>query len=146
KQIASIISHGVAGGFRNPNLPSADIDAAGNVFVVWSDCRFRTGCKSNDIVMSSSADGNTWTAPVRIPIDPTTSTVDHFIPGIGVDHNTSGASAHLTILYYFYPTTSCSTSTCKLEVGFVSSTDGGATWTAGQQIAGPMRLSWLPVS
>ena len=26
------------------------------------------------------------------------------------------------------------------------SSDGGATWTAGAKIAGPMKLAWLPVS
>jgi hypothetical protein len=31
-------------------------------------------------------------------------------------------------------------------VGFVTSTDGGATWTAGVKLAGPMKLAWLPVS
>src|ERR1019366_10771108 len=97
--IASINSHFVAGGLRNPNLPSAGIDGSGNVFVVWSDCRFRKNCSSNDIVISSSADGKTWSAVTRIPIDATTSTVDHFLPGIGVDPTTSGANAHLTIVY-----------------------------------------------
>jgi hypothetical protein len=144
--IAGISSHGDAGGIRNPNLPSASIDGAGNVFVVWSDCRFRTGCPSNDIVMSSSADGKTWSKVTRIPIDPTTSTVDHFLPGIGVDPATSGSSAHLTIVYYYYPVSRCTTSTCQLDVGFVTSSDGGSTWTAGVQIAGPMKLAWLPVS
>lgn len=143
--IATINSHAQAGGLRNPNLPSAEIDAAGNVYVVWSDCRFRTGCSENDIVMSTSADGNTWSAPVRIPIDPTTSTIDHFIPGIGVDHTTSGNGAHLTLLYYFYPVSKCGNA-CNLDVGFVTSQDGGQTWTGGTQIAGPMQLSWLPVS
>ena len=144
--IAGITSHGVAGGMRNPNLPSAGIDGAGNVYVVWSDCRFRKNCSSNDIVMSTSADGKTWSAVTRIPIDATTTTVDHFIPGIGVDPNTSGSTAHLTIVYYYYPKASCSTSTCQLDVGFVTSSDGGATWTAGVQIAGPMTLTWLPDS
>jgi hypothetical protein len=143
--IATINSHAEAGGLRNPNLPSAEIDAAGNVYVVWSDCRFRTGCSSNDIVMTTSADGNTWTAPVRIPIDPVTSTVDHFVPGIGIDHTTSGNSAHLTLVYYYYPVSKCGNS-CSLDVGFVTSQDGGQTWTAGTQLAGPMQLSWLPVS
>jgi hypothetical protein len=136
----------VAGGIRDPNLPSASINGAGNVYVVWSDCRFRTGCKENDIVMSSSSDGKTWSAVTRIPIDPTTSTVDHFLPGIGVDPTTSGSSAHMTIVYYYYPVANCSASTCELEVGFVTSTDGGATWTAGVKLAGPMKLAWLPVS
>ena len=144
--VANIDSHLDAGGIRNPDLPGAAIDGGGTAYVVWSDCRFRTGCKENDIVMSTSTNGTTWTAPVRIPIDPTTSTVDHFLPGIGADPATSGITAHLTIVYYYYPTSSCSTSTCQLDVGFVTSEDGGNTWTAGVQLAGPMTLTWLPVS
>jgi len=144
--IAGINSHLVAGGMRNPNLPSVGIDGLGNVFVVWSDCRFRTKCASNDIVMSSSADGKTWSAVTRIPIDPTTSTVDHFLPGIGIDPATSGSSAHITVVYYFYPKSNCSSTTCELGVGFATSTNGGTTWTAGVKIAGPMKLAWLPVS
>jgi hypothetical protein len=146
QQIASIQSHGVAGGLRNPDLPSAGIDGAGNVFVVWSDCRFRKSCPENDIVFSSSADGKTWSAVTRIPIDATTSTVDHFIAGIGIDPATSGKSAHMAVVYYYYPTAKCTSSTCALDVGFTTSTDGGASWTAGKKLAGPMTLSWLPNS
>jgi len=146
QQIASINSHLDGGGIRNPNLPGAAIDGAGNVYVVWSDCRFRKNCAENDIVISSSADGKTWSAVTRIPIDPTTSTVDHFLPGIGIDPTTSGSTAHMTIVYYFYPVSNCSATTCELEVGFVTSTDGGATWTSGEKLAGPMKLAWLPVS
>ena len=144
--IAGINSHLVAAGLRNPNLPSASIDAAGKVFVVWSDCRFRTSCKENDIVMSTSTDGKTWSAVTRIPIDARSSTVDHFIPGIGVDPATSSANAHITIVYYYYPVANCTSSTCQLDVGFTTSTDGGATWTAGAKIAGPMKVGWLPMS
>jgi hypothetical protein len=144
--ISNINSHFDAGGIRNPNLPSVGIDGAGKVFVVWSDCRFRTGCAENDIVMSSSSDGKTWSAAARIPIDPTTSSVDHFLPGIGVDPATSGSSAHLTIVYYYYPNTKCTAGNCQLDVGYVTSSDGGTTWTAGTKIAGPMHLAWLPVS
>ncbi|HVI10268.1 MAG TPA: sialidase family protein, partial [Candidatus Binatia bacterium] len=118
----------------------------GKVFVAWADCRFRKSCSSNDIVMSTSSDGNTWSAVTRIPIDATTSTVDHFLPGIGIDPNTSGSTAHITVVYYYYPVSNCTSSTCELEVGFVTSSDGGSTWTAGAKIAGPMKLSWLPVS
>ena len=142
--VSSISEHGVAGGLRTSPLPSAEVDGAGTVYVVWQDCRFRTSCKSNDIVMSSSTDGVTWAAVTRIPIDDTTSTADHFIPGIGIDKNTSGSTAHLGLTYFFYPQTSCSTSTCKLAVGFISSQDGGKTWGAAIRVAGPMRLSWLP--
>jgi len=144
--ISTISSHLVAGGLRNPNLPSAGIDGAGTVYVVWSDCRFRSKCTSNDIVMSTSTNGTTWGKVTRIPIDPTTSTVDHFIPGVGVDATTSGATAHLTIVYYYYPNKSCTTSSCQLDVGFTTSIDGGQTWTAGSKLAGPMKISSLPVS
>jgi hypothetical protein len=142
--VSNIIDHSVAGGLRTSPLPSAEVDGAGTVYVVWQDCRFRNGCSSNDLVMSTSTDGLTWTAPARIPIDPVTSTADHFIPGLGVDPATSGSTAHLSLTYYWYSQTNCSFSTCALNLGFVSSQDGGATWTAAKMIAGPMSLGWLP--
>jgi len=142
--VATIRKHTVAGGLRTGPLPSAEIDGAGKVFVVWQDCRFRSNCRSNDIVMSTSTNGTSWSSVVRIPIDATTSTVDHFIPGLAVDRATSGSTAHLVLTYYYYPTASCSASTCQLDVGYVSSTNGGASWTAATQLAGPMTLSWLP--
>jgi hypothetical protein len=140
--IASVGAHTVPGGLRSGPLPSAEVDGTGRVYVVWQDSRFRGGAR-DDIVMSTSADGVTWTTVVRIPIDATTSTVDHFIPGIGVDRATSGTTAHLALTYYFYPTTSCTAATCRLTVGFISSTSGGSTWTAPTQLDGPYTLSWL---
>lgn len=139
--IATISEHAVAGDLRTLPLPSAEVDGAGKVYVVWQDCRFRSGCSSNDIVMSTSTNGTTWTSPVRIPIDTTSSGVDHFIPGIAVDRKTSGSTARLALTYYFYPNASCTQSTCKLSVGFVSSIDGGATWSAPVTLAGPMKLT-----
>jgi len=144
--IASVNQHGEDGDIRTGfDMPSATIDGSGEVYVVWSDCRFRANCASNDIVMSTSSDGKSWSSPVRIPIDPVKSTVDHFLPGIGADLSTSGDTAHLTIVYYYYPVSSCNNS-CKLYVGFTTSEDGGKTWTAGTQLAGPMDLTWLPLS
>jgi len=141
--VSSIAEHGVAGGLRTLPLPSAEVDGAGRVYVAWQDCRFRAGCTSNDIVMSTSDDGLTWTSPQRIPIDAVTSTVDHFIPGLGVDVLTSSTSAHLALTYYFYPETSCTAVTCRLFVGAVTSVDGGQTWSARRQLEGPMELGWL---
>ena len=82
--ISTQTDHGVVG-LRTEPLPSAELDKKGNVYVVWQDCRFRSGCSANDIVMSTSKNGTAWSATVRIPIDAAGSTVDHFIPGIGVD-------------------------------------------------------------
>jgi hypothetical protein len=141
--VASVTQHVEAGSLRSEALPSAEIDAAGTAYVVWQDCRFRAGCSSNDIVMSTSSDGMTWTSPVRIPIDPTTSTVDHFIPGLAVDRSSSGDTARLALTYYFYPDANCDQDTCQLTVGFLSSVDGGATWTTPKTLAGPMALTDL---
>lgn len=141
--VANISDHGVAGNLRTLPLPSAEVDGAGKLYVVWQDCRFRSGCASNDIVMSTSTNGTAWTSPVRIPIDAVNSTVDHFIPGIAVDRGSSGATARLALTYYFYPTANCSQSTCQLSVGFVSSNDGGASWSAPVTLAGPMKLTDL---
>jgi hypothetical protein len=136
--------HTVAGGLRSDALPSAAMDAAGNIYVVWQDCSFRTNCSSNDLVMSTSTDGATWTSPARIPIDALASTVDHFIPGLGIDPTTNGGAAHLGLTYYYYPQANCTASTCALYVGFVSSLDGGTTWSSPTPFAGPMSLGWLP--
>lgn len=141
--ISSVTDHTEAGGLRSGPLPSAEIDAAGTVYVVWADCRFRTNCSSNDLVLSSSADGVTWAKPARIPIDPISSTVDHFIPGLGVDPATSGSSAHLTLTYYYYLVSNCGT-VCQMGVAFVSSQDGGQSWSAPVELAGPMNTNWLP--
>jgi len=137
--VSSISAHTVAGGLRTSPLPSAEVDSAGTVYLVWQDCRFRSGCPSNDIVMSKSTSETAWGAVTRI----TTDAGDHFIPGIGVDRTTSGGSARIGLTYYRYPTASCSASTCQLTVGYVSSTNGGTSWSTATQLAGPMTLSWI---
>jgi hypothetical protein len=142
--ITNVSSHPVAGGLRDgEGLPTAEIDAAGKLYVAWQDCRFRSGCPANDIVYSTSTDGVTWSAVARVPIDATNSGVDHFIPGLGVDKTTSGAGARLGLYYYFYPTAACTSSTCQLKVGFVSSTNAGTSWTAPTTLAGPFGLSLI---
>jgi hypothetical protein len=141
--VSTISDHAVAGSLRSGPLPSAEVDASGRVYVVWQDCRFRNGCRNNDIVMSTSRDGLAWSRVTRIPIDDRRSRVDHFIPGLAVDNSTAGGSARLGLTYYYYPNTRCSSTTCQLSVGYVSSSDHGATWTAPVQLAGPINLTWL---
>ncbi|HET9921321.1 MAG TPA: sialidase family protein [Ktedonobacteraceae bacterium] len=131
-------------GIRTEPLPTAEIDGAGTAYVVWQDCRFESGCSANDLVMSTSSDGQNWSAVQRIPIDAVGSGVDHFIPGLAVDPATSGSSAHLALAYYYYPNANCTTASCQLEVGFVSSVDGGSSWSAPTSLtSGPMNLAWL---
>jgi hypothetical protein len=129
---------------RESVLPSAEIDSAGKVYVSWADCRFRSGCTSNDIILSTSTNGTGWTTPARVPIDAATSGADHFTPGLGVDASTSGGTARIGLTYYYYPTANCTETTCQLDVGYISSVNGGASWSAAAQLAGPMLPTWLP--
>jgi hypothetical protein len=141
--ITSISAATDPGSIRSSALPSAEISGDGKIYVVWEDCRFRANCYTNDLVYTTSTTGTSWTAVQRIPIDPVTSTVDHFIPGVGVDRNTSGSTIKVGVTYYYYPDVSCTVS-CQLRVGFISSSNGGSTWNAPVDVAGPMTMSWLP--
>ncbi len=142
--ISSETDHQVAASFRTEPLPTAAMDASGTIYVVWQDCRFESGCSANDLVMSTSTDGTTWSAVQRIPLDAVGSGIDHFIPGLGIDPTTSGSSAHLALAYYYYPNANCTTSTCQLEVGFASSLNGGSSWSAATALtSSPMNVTWL---
>jgi len=136
------------GDIRSGPLPSAEISGDGTIYVGWEDCRFRTDCPAagtpNDLVYVTSTDGVTWSDVKRIPIDAVTSSVDHFLPGVGVDRATSGANIHVGVTYYFYPDTDCTFATCDLSVGYLSSANGGTSWSTPTQLAGPMEMSWLP--
>jgi hypothetical protein len=145
--ITSISAADDPGNIRSGPLPSAEISGDGKIYVVWEDCRFRAGCPSagtpNDLVYVTSTNGTTWSAVQRIPIDPVNSTVDHFIPGVAVDKATSGAGIHVGVTYYYYPVTNCTFATCALDVGYVSSANGGSSWSTPTQLAGPMTMSWV---
>ena len=140
------------GSFRTLGGISVDVDASGTIYAAWPDCYFRPPriegrrCGThNDIALSMSDDGRHWTDVFRIPIDPVTSSVDHVLPAIAVDPQTSGSSAHIGIVYYFHPEQWCDSKTCQLYVGLVSSSDGGSTWKV-QDLAGPFKNTWFPLT
>jgi hypothetical protein len=146
--IAVRMFHGTQPGLRSPPLPSAAMDREGRIYLVWKDCRFE-GCQPpanrkppNDLVMSTSDDGVHWSDVQRIPLDPIGSNIDHFVPGIGVDPESAGSKARLALTYYFLPDATCTAAPCELDVGYVSSTDGGQTWTQPEVLA-TMQLGWL---
>ncbi|HET7568641.1 MAG TPA: sialidase family protein [Gaiellaceae bacterium] len=121
-------------------LPSADIDPAGKMYAVWHDCRFHPGCSANDLVLSTSSDGMLWTRPVRIALATRGVPVQAFLPGIVADPNEQG---HLGLLYGYWEPKTCPKA-CLLDIAFVTSADGGATWSAPQELSPrPMRTAWL---
>jgi hypothetical protein len=144
--IATIEYHSPPGGIRALNKPTVDVDAAGTVYVAWSDCRFHSSCDTDDIVYATSA-GGAWSAPSRIAIQPLTSTTDQFIPGFAVAPGTAGSTAELSVVYYTYEQGGCATDTCRLDARYATSYDGGAHWSWPYTInSTPMPLSWLAQS
>lgn len=126
---------------RSISLPSLTIDAAGTLFASWADCRFRASCAANDIVVSRSTDGATWSAPSRVPLSATASTLDAMIPGLGADPTRPG---HLALVYAYYTPGSCGRGACTLGIAFVQSPDGGASWTKPLRLdVEPMQMTWL---
>jgi hypothetical protein len=148
--VAQVLNDGHPGAIRSPDLPSARVDGSGRVFVVWTDCRFENFCMApigtNDLLLTSSSDGVRWTLPKRIPAAPIGSNADHLLPGLGVDRDSAGDDARLGLVYYFFPNSSCTITTCELNVRFISSTNGGRTWSAAETLAGPMTPTWLPLT
>jgi hypothetical protein len=142
--IATFQLRGPYGMRSGATLTSAAVDGAGRVFVAWFDCRFRPGCSADDIVFSTSTDGRHWSQVRRIPIATPSSPSEFFLPGIGVDHSTSGLTAHLGVTFYFLTDGTCDLNTCRLNAGFISSADGGRTWGAPLKLFGPISELALP--
>src|SRR5207302_5964855 len=79
-----------------------------------------------------------------IPFAPVGSRMHPFIPRLAVHKSTYWSSTQRVLTFCYYPHANCTGSTCQLNVGFSTSSDGGAKWTSNTQLAGPMTLSWLP--
>src|SRR5262249_900011 len=129
-----------APGGRPPPLPPPEPTRHGRVYVAWQDTRFEPGGTANDIVLSHSADGTTWSPVRRIPLNPVGSNVDHFIPGLAVNRTSAGGHTQLALTYYFDTNPSCSGSACQIQVGFPSSPHNGQTWSARHILSHPMQL------
>lgn len=133
---------------RAPAMPSVAADAAGKLYVVWADSRFRNDGTSTDVVLSTSTADTTWTEPVKVPLGER-GTVLEFIPAIAVDPATSGKTAHLAVAYYtmqlparcalFVP--GCAQ---QIDAWLVESKTGGTTWTKPRRLnTQSMSLEWL---
>jgi hypothetical protein len=125
---------------RAPPLPTAAVDASGRMYVAWADCVFRQGCNGNTIVLSTSIDGATWTAPTRVP----GAGFDSFVPGIAADPTKSG---RISIVTYVRNSNSCALATCTFGVAVTSSKDGGAHWAKPQRLDGlSPRYTWTALA
>ena len=127
---------------RAISLPSMAIGGDGTLYATWGDCRFRAGCNANDLVLSTSTDGVTWTTPTRVPTAPVSSSLDAMIPGIAANPTQPG---HIALVYAYFTPSSCQTHACTLGIGFLQSANEGKTWTQPLRLdTEPMQMTWLP--
>jgi hypothetical protein len=119
-----------AHGLRAPPLPSVAVDGAGKIVAAWPDCRFRPQCTTDDIVVMTSTDGATWSAPARAAT--AESGTSALVPGLG-----AGPADRFALTYY-------AAGAALTGVRTTESLDGGATWSAHRRLeAVPMHNSWL---
>jgi BNR repeat protein len=142
-RVAVLRAHVVAG-LRVPAFPSAEIAADGRIVAAWPDCRFRARCTSSDIVYASSADGEHWTAPLRVPTEAQLAGLDHVLPGLAVDATTAGAKTRLAIAFSVLSPRGCSGAACSFSPFFVSSPDNGRSWSVPERLGAAAPAEWFP--
>lgn len=131
-------------GLRSLLLPTAAIDASGRVFVAWPACDGQESCDANDLRMSWTDDGVSWSAPSRIAVSPPDLTISAVLPGLAIEPGTAGATARMGITFYYYFNVPCARDSGKLFAGVTSSADGGATWAPAVALASPFEPEWMP--
>jgi hypothetical protein len=121
--------HGVPR-LRVSPLPVAEVAVDGTVYVAWADCAPSPGCTRNSILLSSSREGVTWSAPARVP----TGSADAELPGLAAD---PAAAGRLALAYY-------TVSGGRMDVWYVASQTGGASWTRPQRLSTQsIPTSWI---
>ncbi len=149
-----------AGGTGVTFTPALAFAHASGAIVTVNGVLSTSTAAPNDIAMAvmpaptGATPAPVFGAPIRIPIESdagaSTNTNDHFIPAIALDHTTSGAGAHVGLFYYTVPLAAClyddpfAADHCSLGVGYVSSRNGGSTWSDPTMLVTGMSPAWLP--
>jgi hypothetical protein len=134
-----------AGGIRNPYLPTAAIDGAGTAYVAWADCRFRTACGSKRHRLQhvdqrhhmgeAGSDSDRRYHQYRRPFLARNRNRPQYLRS----HRPHFCGLLLLPGFQLWELLSAR---CRLH----DLRGRGATWTSGTQLAGPMKLTWLPLS
>jgi hypothetical protein len=106
------------------NFPTADVDdETGRMYVAWPDTRFRSD-GANDIVISTSDDGVTWSEPVKVHPGEPDDYLDHFHPALAV-----GLDGSVRIAYRTQQEAASEDEFSRyVDTWFVQSSDGGETF------------------
>jgi BNR repeat-like domain/RTX calcium-binding nonapeptide repeat (4 copies) len=129
---------------RAPAFVSAEVDAAGTVYLAWADCRFSAQCTTNGIVVATSRDGIAWSTPRRVPFAPVGAARDWVVPAVAVDTTTSGARARLAVAAYSVTPPQGCPSCQVVDAYLVRSSDGGRRWRPPVRLnAESVPLDWV---
>jgi hypothetical protein len=122
-------------GMRTGGLPAAAIDpSTGRMYVVWQDTRFNSA-GLNDIVLSTSSDGRSWSAPRPVspaPVSPGAASLDRFTPAVAA----AGGKVYIT-----YRTRAAGGTAPTASEDLLVSRDGGRTFGGERQIGPPAVLA-----
>jgi len=128
-------------------LEEVAITSSGKLYVVWeSSTNYEkndnqaVGTFDNEVLLTSSSDGGaTWSTP-RAIVGP--SALPIFTPTVAVDKN-----GNVAVTYYDSGRLSATnTATWPVDYKVTYSTDGGTTFSAGKEVAGPFDLMSAPVA
>ena len=122
---------GIAGIRVGDGVPNATVDRGdGKLYAVWEDSRF-SGGKRDDILLTSSTDqGRTWSAPVKVNDTPLEDQ-GAFTPTVKVDSN-----GRVGVLYYdLRDDVSARDGTFTTTEWIAFSTDGGQTFAPSRRVA-----------
>jgi hypothetical protein len=120
-------------------IPEPAIGPSGELYVVWQDARFSGGTR-DEVAFSRSTDGGaTWSTPKRIS---TATGAPAFLPTVKVS-----ADGTVGVTYYdFRNLQPGNTTTLPTDYWFISSRDGGTTFSADTHITGSFDLLLAPVA
>lgn len=131
---------------RAPPFVSLEADGGGRLWAAWQDCRHNEDCGGNRIVVASSADGVSWTAPAPLPMPAASAPLDAFVPGLAADPTRRGESTRLAVVFHTAPQAgACPPTECRgIDVWLVRSDDAGRRWSTPQRLSPrTVRLPWI---
>lgn len=124
-------------------LASVEVDGSGRIVAAWQGCVPVDQCAANRILVSSSADGRSWSDATAVA--PAPAGVDQFLPGLAADPASGGDSGRLTLVYHQLPRDCVASSSCPgIDVLVTASADGGRTWRPPRRLnAQSLPLGWI---
>jgi Neuraminidase (sialidase) len=116
---------------RGYNLISAAVSPQGTAYVAWNEIE---SASSSRILLASSTDGATWSAPIVVRAVASQA----FVPSLAV----SGEGT-IGVAYYDFRNDRAGDDTLTTDLWFSHSRDGGATWKESH-LAGPFDILTAP--